>query len=117
MNAPTDSERGIACAPTPEGALVTLWGEIDTALRGPASEAMADLVDRPGSIEIDTAHVSFIDSSGLAFILQLYRMGREERRHVVLRDPSPFVEELLAMIGMTNRIPVMYTQDRPRLSA
>ncbi|WP_255372091.1 STAS domain-containing protein [Cellulosimicrobium sp. CUA-896] len=57
--------------------------------------------------------VSFIDSSGIAFIIQLYMLGDEERREVVLRDPSDSIVELLDMIGMGERIPVVRTDDAP----
>lgn len=107
MTAATDPDSGIACSPIPPGVLVTLWGEVDTALRDDAGDVMASVVDHPGVIEIDASRVQFIDSSGLAFILQLYRLGQEENRDVALRSPSPPVEDLLEIIGMAGRIPVI----------
>lgn len=117
MSTRTGLGNGISCASTPEGVLVTMWGEIDASLRVDAGEAMAELINEPGVIEIDTADVAFLDSTGLAFILQLYRLGREEGRDVVLRDPARPVEDLLAMIGMADRIPVERTGGGSRLYA
>lgn len=100
------TESGIACTAIDGGAVVAMWGEVDAALRGRASDAMSDVLARPGRIEIDVADVTFIDSSGLAFILQLYLLGREEGREVVVCDPTESLEDLLAMIGMRGVIPV-----------
>ncbi|WP_265521472.1 STAS domain-containing protein [Oerskovia flava] len=104
-NAPATS--GISYQPTESGAVVTLWGDIDAALRTRASETMARVIERPGPITVDVAGVDFVDSSGIAFVLQLYMVGREEGFPVELRDPPPAVEELLEMIGIGGQIPVV----------
>src|SRR5690606_42096649 len=83
-----------------------MWGEIDAALRDRASEAMSYVLDTRGPVAVDVADVTFIDSSGIAFIIQLYMLGEEDGREVVLRDPSPRIIELLDMIGIGGRIPV-----------
>ena len=70
---------------------------------------MTYVVDTRGPVVVDVAEVTFIDSSGIAFIIQLYMLGMEEGRDVVLRDPSSTIVELLEMIGMGDRIPVERT--------
>jgi anti-anti-sigma factor len=109
----SDEASGIAYAPHEDGVVVTMWGEVDAALRDRASEAMSYVLDTSGPVVVDVAGVSFIDSSGIAFIIQLYMLGEEERREVALRDPSPSIVELLEMIGMGGRIPVVRTGDVP----
>ncbi|MBD8078532.1 STAS domain-containing protein [Cellulosimicrobium arenosum] len=105
----TDDASGIAYAPSADGPVVTMWGEIDASLRDRASEAMGYVLDTAGGVVVDVADVTFIDSSGIAFIIQLYMLGEEEARHVVLRDPSANMLELLEVIGMAGRIPVVRT--------
>ena len=86
------------------GSVVELWGEVDTTLRADASRAMVEVVGRGGPVVVDASRVSFIDSAGVAFILQLHRLGEEGGQRVVLRDPAPLVVDLLEMIGMGDRI-------------
>lgn len=106
---PIDRTSGIVYAPVDGDVVVTMWGEIDVALRDRASEAMSYVLDARGRVVVDVADVTFIDSSGIAFIIQLYMLGEEDGRDVVLRDPSPSIVELLDMIGMGGRIPVERT--------
>ncbi|MBD5784935.1 STAS domain-containing protein [Cellulosimicrobium terreum] len=105
----TSGASGITYAAGADGAVITMWGEIDAALRDRASEAMAFVLDSRARVVVDVADVGFIDSSGIAFIIQLYMLGAEEGRDVVLRDPSPSIVELLEMIGMGGRIPVVHS--------
>jgi anti-anti-sigma factor len=105
----TEPGSGITCHHGEEGTYLTLWGEIDAALRGPASEAMASLAARPAPrpIAVDTRDVTFIDSSGIAFVLQVYMLGQETGAPVSLVAPSEAVSEVLEMVGMGGRIPVV----------
>ena len=103
----TVNASGILSAPHEDGVVVTMWGEVDAALRDGASEAMSYVLDTRGPVTVDVADVTFIDSSGIAFIIQLYMLGEEDGRPVALRDPSSSIVELLEMIGMGGRIPVV----------
>jgi anti-anti-sigma factor len=103
----TDGASGIRYGSHDDGVVVTMWGEVDAALRDLASEAMTYVLGTRGPVVIDVADVTFIDSSGIAFILQLYMLGEEDGREVALRDPSTSIVELLDMIGMGGRIPVV----------
>lgn len=47
---------------------------------------MAQVLTHPGPVTIDVGRVTFIDSSGIAFILQVYMLGSEDGRPVV---PGP----------------------------
>ncbi|WP_242496436.1 STAS domain-containing protein [Xylanimonas protaetiae] len=57
---------------------------------------------------IEAKDVTFIDSSGVAFILQVYVLGQETGTPVSLRDPSDAVTEVLDMVGIGGRIPVVH---------
>lgn len=85
---------------TPEALVVRLAGEIDAGMRDAASDAMVAVVRETLPLVIDTSGVTFIDSSGLAFLMQLHRVATDGDRAVTLRDPSGVVVDLLAMIGL-----------------
>ena len=106
---------GITCRATAEGAVITLWGEVDAALREAASEAMAQLATHGTGtpMVIDASEVTFIDSSGVAFILQVYVLGQETGTSVSLREPSEAVVEVLDMVGIGSRIPVVRAAGSP----
>ena len=112
-----------------DGSLVTLHGEIDATLRTEASMSMVEVVRhggpvvvdvgartvfegvvrRGGPVVIDASEVTFIDSSGLAFVLQLHRLSEEAGQRCALLDPPALVLELLDLIGMGGRIPLEFT--------
>jgi anti-anti-sigma factor len=94
-----------------DGSLVTLWGEIDGSMRPEASASMVEAVANGGPIVVDTSGVTFIDSSGLGFVLQLYRLGQETGYPCTLRNPSPVVEQMLQMLGLAGHIEVEARSD------
>ena len=80
--------------------VVDMWGEVDGALRPEASVALASALDRDLPVVIDTSRVTFIDSTGIAFLVQFYTIGREEGLEVTLRNPPAVVSDILAMLGV-----------------
>ena len=100
----------ITVRPEGDGSSVSLWGEIDGALRDVAGRAMVEVVARGGPTVIDTADVTFIDSTGLAFLVQLYRLGEETGHPCSLRNPVPMVLEMLDVLGMGGRMRVETAQ-------
>ena len=89
---------------------VVLRGEIDASLRAAASECMITVLAGRGPLVIDTSAVTFIDSSGLAFLLQLQSVASDAGRSVTLRDPSGVVVDLLAMVGLDS----LFTPNEPQ---
>lgn len=98
---------GIEAAPEGDGTRVLLWGAVDASLRDQASAVMAQTLAADGPVTIDVARVEFLDSSGLAFLLQLVRAGREDGRDVVLENPPALVIELLDLLGL-DRLPMRF---------
>lgn len=84
--------------------LVRMWGEVDGSLRDQASASMSLVLMASAPVLVDATDVTFIDSSGLAFVLQLHLAAAESGQRVVLRDPNGAVTDLLAMIGMSDAI-------------
>ena len=77
-----------------------LWGEIDEALREQASSALVRALDRELPVVLDASEVEFIDSTGIAFLIQFCRIGREEGLPVTLHNPPQLVTDVLAMLGL-----------------
>jgi anti-anti-sigma factor len=100
---------GIEVRAEREGSLVRLWGEIDASLRDEAGVAMVELVELGGPFTVDVAEVTFIDSSGLAFIVQLHRLATDDGTSVVLRDPPALVLEMLDMIDVAGSMPLKFS--------
>ncbi|MBI9114294.1 STAS domain-containing protein [Sanguibacter suaedae] len=80
--------------------VVSMWGEIDGALRTEASMALAMALDRDLPVVIDTSDVLFMDSMGIAFLVQFYTIGHEEGLDVHLRNPPAAVSDVLGMLGV-----------------
>jgi len=83
---------------------VRMIGEVDSALRQQASDSMglALMAGRP--VVLDAGDVTFIDSSGLAFVLQLARATAEAGVELRLRDPDRVVGRALELVGMARAI-------------
>ena len=99
-DAPRGPVGGITVVEEPDATTARLWGEIDEALRDQASSALVRALDRGLPVVIETSEVEFIDSTGIAFLIQFCRIGREEGLSVVLADPPPVVSDVLTMLGL-----------------
>lgn len=91
---------GIALSEGPRATMVTLWGEIDIALRNEASAALAGAFQRDLPVVVDASRVTFIDSAGVAFLVQLCRIGRDEGMQVSLHDPPEAVRTMLRTLDL-----------------
>ncbi len=80
--------------------LVRLWGEVDAALRADASTSMAQALTSTAPIVVDATGVTFIDSSGLAFVLQLHLAAAETGQRLTLRDPHRELVDRLDLLGI-----------------
>jgi anti-anti-sigma factor len=91
---------GIEIQDVPGRTVVRLWGEVDASLREQASAAMVRLLERRGPYVVDVSDVTFIDSSAIAFVIQLHRVASDEGSRVVLRDPPRLVMDTLRLVGL-----------------
>ena len=82
-----------------DASVVELWGEIDAALRTEAGQALAGALERDLPVVVDATRVNFIDSAGVAFLVQLCTLGRDEGLAVSLRNPPAVVAEVLHLVG------------------
>lgn len=107
----------ITCGTEDGKTVVTLRGEIDAALRDQAGEAMVTVVVENAPVAIDVGAVSFIDSSGLAFLVQLHRLCSESALDLELVDPSDSLLELIEVLGMGDQFRVRRTTAPDSLAA
>lgn len=101
----TTTTGGITLFEQPDTSVVDMWGEIDVALRSEASAALANALDRDVPVVIDTSKVTFMDSTGIAFLVQFYTIGSEEGLQVSLRNPPTVVTDVLEMLGVIDIFP------------
>jgi anti-sigma B factor antagonist len=83
--------------------VVALCGELDVASSQELSDELAELIEGGTTdLVIDLAQLAFIDSTGLSAILRANRSL--ERGHLVLREPSPMVRQVLEISGLTGAL-------------
>ncbi|UZN03502.1 STAS domain-containing protein [Cellulomonas sp. S1-8] len=86
-------------------AVVCLVGEIDASLRESASASMGIALMSGLPLLVDASAATFIDSSGIAFVLQLHLAASEAGVDLTLHDPHRVLRDLLEMVGMGGEIP------------
>lgn len=85
--------------------VVVLVGEIDAALRDEASASMGLALVTGHPVVVDSTAATFIDSSGIAFVLQLHLAASEAGIPVTLRDPHRVLRDVLEMVGLSGELP------------
>ena len=94
-------------------AAVTLAGELTEAARRPLVRVMTDLLlGRPTlkAVRLDLRAVDFMNSAGMAVLIQLQKLGAPRGIDVVLVAPPDVVVRPLQLSGLWHRFPV---DDRP----
>lgn len=95
---------GIALTERPSASVVTMWGEVDIALRNQASAALAGAFQRDLPVVVDASRVTFIDSAGIAFLVQLCRIGQDEGLQVTLHDPPTTIRDALRTLELDSLV-------------
>ncbi|WP_407317465.1 STAS domain-containing protein [Isoptericola halotolerans] len=95
---------GIALTERPSVSVVTMWGEVDIALRNEASAALAGAFQRDLPVVVDTSRVTFIDSAGIAFLVQLCRIGQDEGLQVSLHEPPTAIRQALRTLELDSLV-------------
>lgn len=81
---------------------VAVRGELD-AFSAPELRACIDAAES-GDVELDLGGVSFIDSSGLATVVESHQQLEREARRLVIVDRSDIVQRLLELSGLSDRL-------------
>ena len=85
---------------------ITVSGEIDLAAVAPLEAARAEaLASAPDELLVDLAGVSFIDSSGLKFLLETHRMTERTGCALSLVRPAETAMHVFRLTGTDLRLP------------
>lgn len=84
----------------PTRTIVRLVGEIDAALRDEASASMAAALVAGLPVLLDATGATFVDSSGVAFVVQLHLAAGQAGLEVRLLDPKRVLVDVLSVVGV-----------------
>jgi anti-sigma B factor antagonist len=85
--------------PRPGVAVIGLLGELDLAVAAEVEEAIA-AIPAKADVVIDLSRCEFLDSTGLALLINARREFGEAGRQLVLCAPGPQVARLLEVTGL-----------------
>jgi anti-sigma B factor antagonist len=86
---------------------VRLVGELDLTSRDVCEMALTPLCGVPNRVEVDCSELTFIDSTGLAVLLQMHRAVTDAGGSLELLQPSRMLVKLLEMTGLDALLPVL----------
>ena len=84
-------------------ATLTVGGELTEGARRPLVRTMTDLLlGRPdlGAVRLDLRGVTYLNSAGMAVLVQLQKLGRPRGVDIVLVDPPAAVARPLQLSGL-----------------
>jgi anti-anti-sigma factor len=88
---------------------IKVSGELTDAARRPLVRIVTDLfLSTPTlrRVQLDLADVRFMNSAGMAVLIQMQRLGSPRDVPIVLVDPPPTVIRPLQLSGLWHRFPV-----------
>jgi anti-sigma B factor antagonist len=89
---------------------VALRGELDLRTVEQADDALSHAdVQSSGRLVLDLSGVTFIDSTGLRFVLRLDRRARESGPSLELVPGPPEVQRVFALTRLEERLPFVGT--------
>jgi anti-anti-sigma factor len=90
-----------------ETVTVALTGELDLGSAGLLRDHLAALQeDRPATLVLDLGDVTFMDSSGVALLLSLWRRCRRDGVTLMIARLSPAVRRVLELCGVAGLLPI-----------
>ena len=107
-DAPTVPE--VALALVDDVARLTIAGELTEAARRPLVRELTDLlltVPALRRVELDVRDVNFLNSAGIAVLVQLQRMSQPRGVELVLVEPPAVVVRPLHVTGLWHRFEVL----------
>lgn len=107
---PRAGETEVASVLHGDVARLTLVGELTGSTRRPLMRVLTDLllqVDSLHRVELDLHQVTFMNSAGLAVLVQALRMTTPRAIELVLVRPTPAVLRPLQLSGLWHRFTVL----------
>lgn len=93
-------------------ARLSLTGELTDAARRPLVRVLTDLLLKHHSldrVELEVGGVTFMNSAGMAVLVQGQRMAAPRGIEIVLVDPPPVMSRPLQLSGLWHRFPIVAT--------
>lgn len=85
---------------------VVLDGEVDLAASPAAREAILEAVSRGRHVIVDLSTVEYMDSSGVACLVEGYQVARKKGRRLVLAGAGQAVMNVLALARLDRVFPL-----------
>jgi anti-sigma B factor antagonist len=79
--------------------VVALRGEMDMATVGDLSDWLVEIAG--SSVVVDLSQVAFMDSSGIAALVQARNRMAEDGNELILTRPIPMVKRILEIVALT----------------
>jgi anti-anti-sigma factor len=96
----------------PRTIVIAPEGEFDVARLGEFRAALSRAGAQTDGVVVDLSSVSFIDSSGLSALVDLYdRLHRDNRRLAVVVPAGTAPAVVLNLSGLHSRIPIYATRE------
>ena len=96
---PAPTTGSISTTERPDATVVYLAGRVDAGLRTAASHALGITVQRRLPVVLDTTGLTFIDSAGLAFLIQCGTTGLANGVRVDLLGAPSHLTDRLETVG------------------
>jgi anti-sigma B factor antagonist len=94
--------------------VVYLAGDLDLAVRDRLVAALTEASATTHRLVIDLSRITFIDSTGMKALVDVWRRRADAKRDLVLREPAPVVMRTLVMAGVADLLPIDLTGGRNR---
>lgn len=104
---------GMSLSAEQDRSLVTLYGEIDLAVRQGAAEVCHELTLRARPVVIDASRVTFVDSAGMSVLVRIARDAEAGGYPVVLQNAPWILKELLTITGVDRLLPFAEGEEAP----
>jgi anti-sigma B factor antagonist len=97
-----------SCTTREEGSfkVVVISGEVDLSWSAEIRSAILDALDGSGGLLVEMTEVSYIDSSGIAALVEGYQTSKAKNLHFGLLAISPAVRAVLELARLDQVFPI-----------
>jgi anti-anti-sigma factor len=110
QDSPAPGEPQVTSVLRKDTAIVTVTGELTEPARRPLVRTMTDLllgVPSLRRVELHLRAVPFMNSAGMAVLVQLQKLGQPRGVEIVLVNPPEAVTRPLQLAGLWHRFPMV----------
>ena len=96
-----------------DGTALQVRGELDMEASPLLLQAVRDRLKTRSPVVIDLRGVSYVDSSGIAVLVQGFKLAHKQSLDYVIRDPSPQVMSVLELSHLQDFFVIDASSDTP----